>query len=150
VRARIKDPIVADKLAPMMPMHPFGVKRPSLEQHYYEVYNEPNVQIVDLLASPIERVTPRGIKTKDREVGLDILVLATGFDCLTGGLTSIDIRHERQGAARQMVQRRACASGHGERALPESALYLRPAKPVGVLQRADLRRIARRLRRRVH
>ena len=40
-----------------------------------------------------------------------------------------------------MVQRLARASGHGERALPEFALYLRPTKPVGVLQRADLRRI---------
>jgi cation diffusion facilitator CzcD-associated flavoprotein CzcO len=92
VRARIKDPAVAEKLAPMKPLHPFGVKRPSLEQHYYEAYNQPNVQIVDLLESPIQRVTPTGIKTKDREVELDILVLATGFDFLTGGLTSIDIR----------------------------------------------------------
>src|SRR6266851_8189489 len=39
--------------------------------------------------------------------------------------------------------------GHGERALPESALYLRSAKPLGVLQRADLRRTAGRLRHRV-
>jgi cation diffusion facilitator CzcD-associated flavoprotein CzcO len=72
----------------MKPLHPFGVKRPSLEQHYYEAYNQPNVHIV----SPIERVTPTGVKTKDGEVELDILVLATGFDAVTGGLTSIDIR----------------------------------------------------------
>jgi hypothetical protein len=37
-------------------------------------------------------VTPTGVKTKDGEVELDILVLATGFDAVTGGLTSIDIR----------------------------------------------------------
>src|SRR6202011_5629695 len=92
VRARIKDPAVAEKLAPMKPLHPFGVKRPSLEQHYYEAYNHPNVQIVDLVGSPIERVTPTDVKMKDREVQLDILELATGFDFLTGGLTSIDIR----------------------------------------------------------
>jgi len=92
VRARVKDPAVADKLAPTKPMHPFGVKRPSLEQRYFEAYNQPNVQIVDLLESPIDRVTPMGVETKDREVELDILVLATGFDFLTGGLTSIDIR----------------------------------------------------------
>jgi len=55
-------------------------------------YNQPNVQIVDLLESPIERMTPTGAKMKDREVELDILVLATGFDFLTGGLTSVDIR----------------------------------------------------------
>ena len=92
VRAGIKDPAVAEELAPMKPVHPFGVKRPSLEQHYFEAYNQPNVEIVDLLESPIERVTPTGVKMKDREVELDILVLATGFDFLTGGLTSIEIR----------------------------------------------------------
>jgi cation diffusion facilitator CzcD-associated flavoprotein CzcO len=92
VRARIEDPAVAEKLAPMKPVHPFGVKRPSLEQYYFEAYNQPNVKLVDLRETPIERVTPLGVKMKDREVELDLLVLATGFDFLTGGLTSIDIR----------------------------------------------------------
>jgi cation diffusion facilitator CzcD-associated flavoprotein CzcO len=92
VRARIKDPAVAEKLAPMKPMYPFGVNRPSLEQHHYEAYNQPNMRIVDLLEAPIERMTPTGVKMKDREIELHILVLATGFDFLTGGLTSIDIR----------------------------------------------------------
>jgi cation diffusion facilitator CzcD-associated flavoprotein CzcO len=92
VRARIKAPALVEKLAPMRPPHPFGVKRPSLEQHYYEAYNQPNVHLVDLREDPIERITPSGIKTKDGEYELDIIVLATGFDSLTGGLTSIDIR----------------------------------------------------------
>ena len=91
-RARIEDPAVADKLAPMDPPHPFGVKRPSLEQYYYEVFNQDNVTLVDLRESPIERITPKGVKTKDGEHELDILVMATGFDAVTGGLTSIDIR----------------------------------------------------------
>lgn len=91
-RARINDPAMADKLAPMNPPHPFGVKRPSLEQSYYEVFNRDNVSLVDLRESPIERITPTGIKTKDGMYELDILVLATGFDAVTGGLTSIDIR----------------------------------------------------------
>ena len=147
VRARIKDSAVAEKLAPMKPIHPFGVKRPSLEQHYYEAYNQPNVQIVDLLESPIERMTPTGAKMKDREVELDILVLATGFDFLTGGLTSVDIRGTNGETLREKWS--SGSRAHlGE--LSESALYLRPAKPVGVLQWADLRRAAGRLRRRVH
>jgi cyclohexanone monooxygenase len=89
---RIKDPAVAEILAPTEPLHPFGVKRPSLEQHYYEIFNQANVSLVDLRANPIERVTPRGIKTAAGEYDLDILVLATGFDAVTGGLTRIDIR----------------------------------------------------------
>jgi len=150
VRARTKDPIVAEKLAPKKPLHPFGVKRPSLEQHYYEAYNQPNVHIVDLLETPIEGLTPTGAKTKDGEVELEFLVLATGFDAVTGGLTSIDIRGTNGETLREKWSSGSRASGHGERAFPESALHLRPAKPVGVLQRADLRRAAGRLRRRVH
>jgi cation diffusion facilitator CzcD-associated flavoprotein CzcO len=91
-RARINDPAVAEMLAPTEPIHPFGVKRPSLEQNFYEIFNQPNVNLVDLRSTPIERVTRSGIKTAAGEYELDILVLATGFDAVTGGLTSIDIR----------------------------------------------------------
>jgi cation diffusion facilitator CzcD-associated flavoprotein CzcO len=91
-RARIKDPAVAEILAPTEPIHPYGVKRPSLEQQFYEIFNQPNVRLVDLRTTPIERVTRNGIKTAAGEHGLDVLVLATGFDAVTGGLTTIDIR----------------------------------------------------------
>jgi cyclohexanone monooxygenase len=92
VRARITDPATAEKLAPTVAQHPFGVKRPSLEQRYYEVYNQDNVDLVDLQDTPIERVTATGVVTADgREHALDVLVLATGFDAVTGGITAIDI-----------------------------------------------------------
>jgi cation diffusion facilitator CzcD-associated flavoprotein CzcO len=91
-RARINDPAVAEILAPTQPIHPYGVKRPSLEQNFYEIFNQDNVSLVDLRTTPIERVTRSGIKTAAGEHDLDILVLATGFDAVTGGLTSIDIR----------------------------------------------------------
>ena len=91
-RARINDPAVAEILAPTEPIHPYGVKRPSLEQHFYEIFNQHNVSLVDLRTAPIERVTRSGIKTAAGEHDLDILVLATGFDAVTGGLTSIEIR----------------------------------------------------------
>jgi cation diffusion facilitator CzcD-associated flavoprotein CzcO len=91
-RARIKDPAIAEILAPTEPIHPYGVKRPSLEQHFYEIFNQPNVRLVDLRTTPIERVTRKGIRTAAGEHDLDVLVLATGFDAVTGGLTTIDIR----------------------------------------------------------
>ena len=94
-RARINDPAVAEILAPTEPIHPYGVKRPSLEQHFYEIFNQHNVSLVDLRTAPIERVTRSGIRTAAGEHDLDILVLATGFDAVTGGLTSIDIRGTR-------------------------------------------------------
>ena len=90
-RARIADPDVAEKLAPTDPPYPFGVKRPSLEQFYYEVFNQDNVSLVDAPESPIERITPKGVMTRDGEHELDVLVMATGFDAVTGGLTKINI-----------------------------------------------------------
>ncbi|MCL4117721.1 UNVERIFIED_CONTAM: hypothetical protein GTU68_054301 [Idotea baltica] len=90
-RARIDDPSVAAILAPTDPPYPFGTKRPSLEQNYYDVFNQPNVHLIDLTAEPIQEITPRGIRTNAGAVQLDVLVLATGFDANTGGLTQIEI-----------------------------------------------------------
>jgi cyclohexanone monooxygenase len=91
-RVRIKDPAVAEILAPMEPLHPYGTKRPSLEQNYFDIFNQSNVSLVDLRKTPIEMVTRGGVETTAGQYDLDILVLATGFDAVTGGLTSMDIR----------------------------------------------------------
>jgi cation diffusion facilitator CzcD-associated flavoprotein CzcO len=88
---RIPDPRLAEVLAPAEPPHPFGVKRASLEQRYYEAFAQENVDLVDLRTEPIEAFTPKGIRTRAREVELDLVVLATGFDAVTGGLTAIDL-----------------------------------------------------------
>jgi cation diffusion facilitator CzcD-associated flavoprotein CzcO len=90
-RARIKDPAIAEILAPTEPIHPYGAKRPSLEQNFFDIFNQSNVRLVDIRKTPIKRVTRSGIKTTVGAHELDILVLATGFDAVTGGLTSIDI-----------------------------------------------------------
>jgi cation diffusion facilitator CzcD-associated flavoprotein CzcO len=92
IRARVKDPVVAEKLVPKS--HPFGSKRIPLETNYYEAYNQDNVLLVDLNETPIERITPRGIKTSEKEHEFDIIIYATGFDAVTGSLTRIDIRGE--------------------------------------------------------
>jgi cation diffusion facilitator CzcD-associated flavoprotein CzcO len=92
IRARVKDPKVAEKLVPRD--HPFGSKRIPLETEYYEAYNRDNVLLVDIRESPIERITPNGIKTSDKEYEFDVIIYATGFDAITGPLTRIDIRGE--------------------------------------------------------
>jgi cation diffusion facilitator CzcD-associated flavoprotein CzcO len=90
IRLRVKDPRVAELLIPKD--HGFGTRRVPQETHYYEVYNQPNVELVSILDTPIERITPTGIQTTDREFPLDIIVYATGFDAITGSLDRIDIR----------------------------------------------------------
>jgi cation diffusion facilitator CzcD-associated flavoprotein CzcO len=92
IRARVKDPVVAEKLAPKD--HPFGAKRIPLESGYYEQFNRDNVLLVDLKETPIQRFTPKGIKTSDAEYEFDVIIFATGFDAVTGALTRIDIRGE--------------------------------------------------------
>lgn len=93
VRPRINDPETAEKLAPSTPPYPFGVKRPSLEQNYFDVYNQDNVHLVDVHENPIDAVTETGIRTADgTQREFDIIVFATGFDAVTGGLTQIDFR----------------------------------------------------------
>ncbi|KAL0577461.1 hypothetical protein V5O48_004530 [Marasmius crinis-equi] len=93
VRARVHDPVMKEKLAPMVAPHPFGTKRPSLEQNYYEIFNQSNVSLLDVNENPIEEITEKGVRTRDgQEHEFDILVLATGFDMVSGGITQIDIR----------------------------------------------------------
>jgi cation diffusion facilitator CzcD-associated flavoprotein CzcO len=90
IRGRVKDQAVAERLIPKN--HGFGTRRVPLETRYYEVYNQPNVKLVDITETPIERITPEGIKTSDREYEFDIIIYATGFDAITGSFDRIDIR----------------------------------------------------------
>jgi cation diffusion facilitator CzcD-associated flavoprotein CzcO len=89
---RIKDPEKAKLLAPERPPHPYGAKRPSLEQNYFEVMSQENVDIIDLNRLPIEEINATGIKTAGGQVDVDLIILATGFDGLTGGFMDIDLR----------------------------------------------------------
>ena len=90
IRRRVKDPKVAEKLIPRN--HGFGTRRLPLETFYYEVYNQDNVELVDIGETPIERITPKGIKTSTAEYEFDIIIYATGFDAITGSFDKIDFR----------------------------------------------------------
>ena len=90
IRERVKDPAVAEKLVPKN--HGFGMRRVPLESGYFEVYNQPNVKLIDLNETPIECVTPDGIRTSIAEHEFDMIIYATGFDAITGAFDRIDIR----------------------------------------------------------
>ncbi len=89
IRRRVNDPSIAEKLIPKD--HGFGVQRVPMETRYYEAYNKANVHLVDIADTPIERITPTGIRTTQRDYDFDIIVYATGFDAITGGYDRIDI-----------------------------------------------------------
>ena len=104
IRERVHDPVLAEKLIPTD--HGFGVQRVPLETRYYEAYNRDNVHLVDLQETPIERITPRGIRTTDAEHEVDVIIYATGFDAITGAYDRIDFR----GAGGQSLKEKWAAS----------------------------------------
>ena len=92
-RPRVKNPAKAALLVPEKPPFAFGTKRSSLEQDYYECLDQDNVDIVDLKANFIQEFTEKGILCRDGlEREFDTVVLATGFDAMTGSLTNMNVR----------------------------------------------------------
>jgi cation diffusion facilitator CzcD-associated flavoprotein CzcO len=74
VRARIQDPRLQEILAPEIQPHALGCKRISLENGFYEIFNQPNVKLVDMKSTPITEVTEKGIKTTDEDFEFDYII----------------------------------------------------------------------------
>ena len=89
IRGIVKDPVVADRLSPTTVI---GCKRLCVDTGYFDTFNRPNVELVDVSTTPIEEITPHGLRVGGREFELDCIVFATGFDAMTGALAKIDIR----------------------------------------------------------
>lgn len=90
IRATVRDATTAELLCPRS--FPIGTKRICVDTNYYATYNRSNVELVSLPEDPIERITPTGVKTRSADHSFDALVLATGFDAMTGALLGMDIR----------------------------------------------------------
>ncbi len=99
IAEKVDDPDVAAKL---MPDTVVGCKRLCVDTGYYETYNRPNVSLIDLQDTPIQRITPTGIDTAGDSFEFDAIVFATGFDAMTGALLAVDIEG-RQGRSLREV-----------------------------------------------
>jgi cyclohexanone monooxygenase len=86
----VSDPKTAKLLQP--DNHPIGSKRICVDTDYYATFNRPNVSLVDIRSNPIEEVTANAVRTRSGDYEVDALVLATGFDAMTGSVARIDIR----------------------------------------------------------
>ena len=86
----VKDPETARLLQPNN--HPIGSKRICIDTDYFATFNRPNVTLVDIKSNPIEEITAHAVRTGGKENEVDALVLATGFDAMTGSVAKIDIR----------------------------------------------------------
>jgi len=85
----VEDPETAAKLTPNS--HPIGTKRICVDSDYFATYNRDNVTLVDIAADLLQAITETGLKTSSAEYEFDILVLATGFDAMTGTLSRMNI-----------------------------------------------------------
>ena len=90
IRSIVNDPDTAATLTPTD--YPLGTKRVCVDTGYYATFNRSNVTLVDVRRDPVTAVTPDGLRTETAGYTLDTLVLATGFDAMTGALLNMDIR----------------------------------------------------------
>ena len=89
IKEIVKDPIKAKKLSPQTVI---GCKRLCVDTDYYATFNRENVSLIDIKESPIEKIAERGVIVSGQLYEIDLLVLATGFDAMTGSILKIDIR----------------------------------------------------------
>ena len=90
IRGIVKDPVVAEKLAPKS--FPIGAKRMCVDTGYYDTFNRDNVTLIDLQDEALEAITQTGIRTTATTYEVDTIVYAIGFDAMTGALGKVDIR----------------------------------------------------------
>ncbi|KAL5458743.1 hypothetical protein PMIN06_003207 [Paraphaeosphaeria minitans] len=140
IRARVHDKNTAESL---IPKHGYGTRRVPLESGYYEAFNQPHINLVDLQKNPIQRVTESGIETADgRHHVLDMIIYATGFDAITGAFSAIEwhAKDDRPliasstGSNRQPIwpdHRPSTFLGIHVPALPNTFMVLGPHQPFG-------------------
>ncbi|KQS03600.1 cyclohexanone monooxygenase [Sphingomonas sp. Leaf357] len=90
IREAVNDPHTAEVLTPHG--YPIFSRRPCLDTNYYETFNRDNVLLVDCINEPIEEIIETGIRTGKRDIPLDIIIGATGYDGLTGAMLAVDIK----------------------------------------------------------
>ena len=128
IRSIVRDPDVAKTLCPYS--FPIGTKRACLDTNYYQTFNLPHVHLVDLRRTPIEAVTPGGVRTTAREYAFDAIVYATGFDAMTGAIVNVDVRGRGgQSLAAKWTEGTRTYLGLGVAGFPNLFLITGPGSP---------------------
>ena len=145
----VEDPQTAKLLQPNN--HPIGSKRICIDTDYFAAFNRPNVTLVDIKSDPIQEILPHAVRTSAKEIEVDALVLATGFDAMTGSVAKIDIRGRNgQTLNQKWAEGPKTYLGLMSAGFPEFVHHHRPRQPVGAVQHDRLDRAACRMDHRLH
>ena len=101
IRGIVEDPIKAEKLSPQTVI---GCKRLCVDTDYYATFNRENVSLIDIKENPIEKIYEKGIIVSDQSYDIDLFILATGYDAMTGAILKMDIR----GRGGKSIQEKWC------------------------------------------
>ena len=93
VRAKIRETVDDPQIAELLtPSNIIGCKRLCIDIDYFQTYNRDNVTLIDINENPIQGMNRDAVRAGGVDYAVDAIVLATGFDAMTGALLKIDIR----------------------------------------------------------
>ena len=148
IRQAVHDPATAALLSPHQPI---GCKRMCVADDYYETFNRPNVQLVDVSEKPIKAITPGGLRTADgREHTFDIWCWPPASTPSPARYAAGPARPGRPAHPGQVARRAAELPGPHRGRLPEPVQDRRRRQPRSLHQRDSLDRAPRGLDRRLH
>ena len=89
IRQTVQDPETAERLIPVD--LPIGTKRLCSGTNYYETFIRPNVSLVSVAKEPIKGISEQGMIVGDTHYEFDDIIMATGFDAMTGSFLRIRV-----------------------------------------------------------
>jgi cation diffusion facilitator CzcD-associated flavoprotein CzcO len=106
IRTIVDHPEVAETLCPT---NIIGGKRLCVDTNYYATFNRENVSLIDVKKNPIDAIDATGLQLGGRHYDIDILIIATGFDAMTGAISSVDIQGKNGERLQQLWQHGPCS-----------------------------------------
>ncbi len=122
----VEDPDTARRLLPTS--YPFGAKRMCVDTGYFEVFNQDNVELVDIARDGVE-FTRDAIRVGDRDLPVDAVIMATGFDAITGSILKIRISADGESLSDAWAQGPQTLLGVMTAGFPNLFLVTGPASP---------------------
>jgi cation diffusion facilitator CzcD-associated flavoprotein CzcO len=92
IEKKIQEIVYDKKIAKLLtPNSIVGCKRLVIDTDYYKTFNNKNVYLFNAKKYPISKVDETQIYTEEAIKNIDMIILATGFDAMTGAMKQINI-----------------------------------------------------------